>query len=247
MNRKNYAIAKGIIPAELRGKLLAFAKSKKHKWYSTFADQKSLDNFRRQVSVEVKGVIAELDAIVGRQAREINPQWCPRVYTILKSLPGGPRQAPHRDFTTQQIGCVAPIDLPGSAMICIHEPVSIATYGSGSYRPSMDNERILTIDPGDVLFFRGDLIHCGMAYTTTNIRIHCYLDRSGMESYYDTTEVLRFEEYYCKKCNKAFLTTKEHKKHEKTCKDCQCIVCLKDDFDGNEDTYTKHKKRKHLL
>jgi hypothetical protein len=34
----------------------------------------------------------------------------------------------------------------------------------------------LLLSRGDILFFRGDLIHAGSAYAEANVRLHMYLD-----------------------------------------------------------------------
>ena len=34
----------------------------------------------------------------------------------------------------------------------------------------------LTLDAGDIVIFRGDLIHSGAAYDTCNISLHLYID-----------------------------------------------------------------------
>jgi len=36
----------------------------------------------------------------------------------------------------------------------------------------------LSLSRGDVLLFRGDLVHAGSAYDDNNVRLHCYMDMS---------------------------------------------------------------------
>jgi hypothetical protein len=48
-------------------------------------------------------------------------------------------------------------------------------------------KRILLLNKGDVLFFRGDLIHAGASYTEENIRLHAYLDHHAVTRHPDRT------------------------------------------------------------
>lgn len=51
----------------------------------------------------------------------------------------------------------------------------------------------VTLNAGDVLLFRADLLHAGAAYDQSNIRVHCFLDRRA----YKRTEnkTYRMDEY----------------------------------------------------
>jgi len=46
----------------------------------------------------------------------------------------------------------------------------------------------LCLKAGDLLLFRADLIHSGAAFVEDNLRVHCFLDRKGIE---------RDEDYTC--------------------------------------------------
>lgn len=37
-------------------------------------------------------------------------------------------------------------------------------------------KQVIILNKGDILYFRGDLVHAGAAYAEDNYRIHCYLD-----------------------------------------------------------------------
>jgi hypothetical protein len=43
------------------------------------------------------------------------------------------------------------------------------------------------LQAGDVLLFRGDLVHAGSAYNAANVRLHCYLDAADVSRPPDMT------------------------------------------------------------
>ena len=49
-------------------------------------------------------------------------------------------------------------------------------------------EEEIPLNAGDVLVFRGDLIHAGAAYDARNVRIHCYIDSLSAPEPRDPTE-----------------------------------------------------------
>lgn len=51
----------------------------------------------------------------------------------------------------------------------------------------MKDEKRVNLDVGDVMLFRGDLIHSGSAYAKENIRLHAYLHISGIKRPRNTT------------------------------------------------------------
>lgn len=58
-------------------------------------------------------------------------------------------------------------DMPLSVIVACMPNTRLRVLSSGW--------RILVMQPGDVLFFRGDLCHHGMGYASVNARVHCHL------------------------------------------------------------------------
>jgi len=48
----------------------------------------------------------------------------------------------------------------------------------------------LTLNAGDMLIFRGDLVHGGAAFDKLNVRVHFYLDVPGEERTSNTTNYM---------------------------------------------------------
>jgi len=131
---------------------------------------------------------------------EIAPQLNPNTWVILKSLPGCQAQAAHTDYlpnddlkrtTDETIPLLAIISLmngtkidvwPNSIRLITKGPMLEGFHPKNSHTPVQsiktiqDNKKVEYLDKGDMLIFRGDLIHAGSAYDEENIRLHVYLD-----------------------------------------------------------------------
>jgi len=132
--------------------------------------------------------------------KEIAPTLEPNEWVILKSLPGCQAQAAHTDYipddrfkktTDETMPLLAIISLmngtkidvwPNSIHLITQAPL---LEGFHYKKPNTPHQLIggynLTkkveyLNKGDMLVFRGDLIHAGSAYDEENIRIHVYLD-----------------------------------------------------------------------
>jgi hypothetical protein len=138
------------------------------------------DRRRKQASVpsnlQKRGLIKEANAYLHKQY----PRLSPDSPVILKSTPGCQEQAAHCDYqpTKEMIlcdddnvpcGCIVP--LMEDATICIW-PSCINYEG----KEKKIEKEIVSLEAGDILVFRGDLVHAGSSYTKTNYRIHIFLD-----------------------------------------------------------------------
>jgi hypothetical protein len=97
-------------------------------------------------------------------------------WVVIRSLPGGSRQAPHLDFRPTLD--LAPLDVPrvpAGLIIATQENTRIHTWGWNRHVADMRDEEIIVLHSGDVLIFRGDLIHAGAGYSELNLRVHAYL------------------------------------------------------------------------
>jgi hypothetical protein len=112
----------------------------------------------------------------------IGPRRSATDYVLLHSLPGCAQQALHLDY--------GPADLSGTpdaypwAMLLALEPDTRLVVGDDAH-PFVTQH--VTLAPGDMLLFRGDLPHAGAAYSRDNIRLHAYIDVDGVKRRPDTT------------------------------------------------------------
>ena len=73
---------------------------------------------------------------------------------------------------------------------CPKNPVVITSLAGCQEQISTENfptKKIINLERGDALIFRGDLIHAGSAYEMDNVRLHCYLDVPGTKRNHDQT------------------------------------------------------------
>ena len=84
-----------------------------------------------------------------------------------------------------------PGNMPGAMMLSLQEDTRLYTYGWQSQGVLTSDEKVLTLGVGDLLLFRGDLVHAGAEYTQQNTRVHVYLDIKGIKRSSDTTNLLR--------------------------------------------------------
>ncbi|KAL3665165.1 hypothetical protein V7S43_009794 [Phytophthora oleae] len=115
-------------------------------------------------------------------------------WNVLKSLPGGPAQAPHRDFPVNMGDAFDFWDytqLPGSMMLAVQDDTILHGYGGWNRIAADLKEHVLIrLNRGDVIMFRGEFIHAGAGYDTTNIRIHCFLEPPAFQHAPNTTTIV---------------------------------------------------------
>lgn len=105
---------------------------------------------------------------------------------ILKSLPGCQRQLAHSDNLPDKKLAETIVlenwDQIPLAVVCSVEDSTIDIWDGainwiipGAIKKDIPRTTV-PLSPGDILVFRGDLIHGGSAYDEENIRVHFYLD-----------------------------------------------------------------------
>ena len=105
-------------------------------------------------------------------------------FVALRSFPGCQEQAAHQDFDTD-LPCFARAHVPLGVLVALQECTTLDVW-PGSHTATRTAERLkpivrhqIALGKGDVLIFRGDLVHAGSAYSRPNVRLHCYLDAEG--------------------------------------------------------------------
>jgi len=125
-------------------------------------------------------------------AKTYYPNHNPNSIVILTSLPGCDEQLAHCDYAPSTEFATVSDDMVPLGCIIALEPGTKLKIWPKSIRLSFMNNLIrsdfiesingpirpieIELNPGDVLVFRGDLVHAGSAYNTKNNRIHLYLD-----------------------------------------------------------------------
>jgi ectoine hydroxylase-related dioxygenase (phytanoyl-CoA dioxygenase family) len=105
-------------------------------------------------------------------------------FVLLRSLPGCTRQAAHTDYIpdTALLQCESE-KLPLLFLYALEDDTRLVVW-PGSHKVVQGRGRskepilpkVITIDAGDAILFRPDVVHAGAEYETENVRIHCYID-----------------------------------------------------------------------
>lgn len=140
------------------------------------------DRRRRQIDMPValsRGLTERLDTLVGGDRAATD-------FVILESRPDCQIQAAHTDYEPDApLRATTDDTVPLLAVIAL-QPATTLEVWPASHRlvrrtrltrvtPKIAR-RTVTLDAGDVIVFRGDLVHAGSPYTARNIRLHAYID-----------------------------------------------------------------------
>lgn len=133
------------------------------------------------------GVVASLQKF----CRVHFPQHEMRDPVVILSAAGCAEQIPHTDYDVGSFPQV-PNWVPWSVVLCVERTSRFVLWSyshkhvrsrSSSVCPGGVQDvarevarKDLTLHRGDVLFFRGDLVHAGAGYQLPNTRVHAYLD-----------------------------------------------------------------------
>lgn len=124
---------------------------------------------------------------VGQTAAKIVPTHTATAWRVLFSDAGCDEQSPHADFRpTDKLRRCRDQDFPLSMLIALMPETKLAVWPSsvgwmrdGQQFPIRAKKEVLNLEPGDVLVFRGDLVHAGAAYAKGNFRLFCFLQSGG--------------------------------------------------------------------
>lgn len=89
------------------------------------------------------------------------------------------RQPAHSDAPEPADGALAELhddDVPLSALLAIQPRTCLWVFPDGCPGTGGDGGVLLSLDEGDMLVWRGDLVHAGAGYAETHYRIHAYVD-----------------------------------------------------------------------
>jgi hypothetical protein len=139
------------------------------------------DRRRRQIDMPER-----LSALLRARLTEAAPGRMATDCVILESLAGCQIQAAHTDYVPNSALLDTNDDtVPLLAVFALQGGTRLDVWPESHRlvrRPRLTRHtpkvtrRTVELDAGDLIVFRGDLIHAGSAYTQHNLRIHTYLD-----------------------------------------------------------------------
>lgn len=123
-----------------------------------------------------------------------HPKLIPNSFVVLKSLAGCKSQLPHCDYVQNEsfnpstdgdvpLGCIVAIE-DNTTLDVWPKSINLSNADQDSLveNPDLPIEKVqLQLKKGDVLFFRGDLVHAGSSYDKTNHRVHFFLDNPSIK------------------------------------------------------------------
>ena len=112
-------------------------------------------------------------------------------WVILHSLPGCQEQDPHCDYPPSwQLGLTMESLVPCGIMVALMPKTTLSVWPYSSSLITLDpalikaspspimpyEKKVVSLSPGDVLIFRGDLVHAESAYSEDNFRLYGFAD-----------------------------------------------------------------------
>ncbi|ETI37074.1 hypothetical protein F443_16910 [Phytophthora nicotianae P1569] len=148
------------------------------------------DNFRQQSRVNPRSIVVVATRVeqgseggVYHAASWVGT-WCFLFHAFDTRGGGGSEQEPHQDYQESDLGRARehhPGGVPASMFFALEPDTKLRIY-VGCFTARNDSKaRVVEIPVGFCVLFRGDLIHNGMPYTTTNYRLRYYLSYAGMK------------------------------------------------------------------
>ena len=182
LQNPGYAIVHNVIPLDICDELRRLSLENKNPVVELFKGHTKTgtpipDDCRKQQDLDnaMKGVFLPVatqavHAALGTDYNINKP-------VTIKSLPGGVKQPPHKDFDPNRVSEWG--KGPGVAMIAAIDDGSFLYIRPNSIT-DMNEYRFedltrVEVCKGDILFFHGLATHGGGDYDRENIRIHCYL------------------------------------------------------------------------
>ncbi len=123
---------------------------------------------------------------------------CLDYFVLLRSLPGCERQLAHTDYIPdEELLTCSSEDRPLLCVLALEDKTKLIVW-PGSHKIINGRGRtmapiqpkILWLDAGDAVVFRGDLVHAGAEYTTENMRLHCYIDSKAVNRHPNRTYII---------------------------------------------------------
>ncbi len=186
MNTIGYVIHRGVFEINKETFDTIVAQTKKgRKIFNNAKKHKGNDGKRKQASFNPNDTISRtFIRNIENFAIEEYPDLDPCDFVILHSSAGCAEQLAHCDYEPSDEFHNEMGDKPMGCLVAIQDNTKLNVWPRSIYPKYRKNPEILQaiqkeciiLNTGDVLFFRGDLVHAGAAYDEDNYRIHCFLD-----------------------------------------------------------------------
>ncbi len=120
-------------------------------------------------------------------------------WVVLRSEPGCQPQRSHTDYLPEDVYQLSDDGIPLACVVaCMDEtyfdvwPGAIRCFDT---QPEKTFRHMrLKLNAGDMLVFRGDLVHGGAAFDKLNVRIHAYLDVRSVKRTNNATHYMDAQE-----------------------------------------------------
>ena len=181
LHTQGYTIMRGFVPAApaLYKAVSSYTEIHRMDPIFNFNAEARNDRKRRQINMPASMSRALREALsgAGRTATD---------FVILESLPGCQVQAAHVDYVPDE-ALLSTTDetVPLLAVIALQDDTTLEVWPQSHrlvrrtrltrHTPHVSRETV-ALAAGDVIVFRGDLIHAGSAYESHNLRLHAYID-----------------------------------------------------------------------
>ena len=133
---------------------------------------------RQRLPKRIRKVVSDAAAAV----RSVYPNLEVKVNgsVVLFSDAGCKQQSPHADYKPELLRGLPDAVAPHGVLVALEDDTTLDVWpGSHLTDESVPHVRVC-LNPGDVLLFRGDLVHAGSAYPDKeNVRLHCFADHVG--------------------------------------------------------------------
>ncbi|KAJ0392032.1 hypothetical protein P43SY_007294 [Pythium insidiosum] len=167
---KGYIVFQDTIPTPLAGSLL---NDDNKGWQNIFlgldVERQCMvyDDYRQQrelTTVQQDDLQATLQPIW----RLIYPDHSADTWVALRSLPGGCEQSPHLDFPPLMRKTIDSSETPVGLLLALQPNTMFISFGWNRYFAQKSDREEIHLNPGDLLLFRGDLIHAVSSSTSLN-------------------------------------------------------------------------------
>lgn len=176
---------------DITDSLLAEAKAKAAYSRRIFNRNEMNVNDGNRSQVNLKKCSAELEKFIETLNQfiltHISDELKPADWVAIRSKPGCQDQAAHTDYVPDlSLAMVQDSFMPLSVLVCLMPETTLNVWPSSIKLTSLTEEllskakvihcKVEKLEPGDILVFRGDLVHAGSSYENENIRLHAFLD-----------------------------------------------------------------------
>ena len=175
-----FLIASGI---DIAGEYEKCMIQKNDEMYQIFNSKHHNDHRRLQVPIKCDTLLTKIIQV----AKLYFPGYVLADPVILFSVAGCKEQRPHTDYnpysnyTMTPWGMIFAIEPDGAQFVVWPYSHKIIRRTGESFAPPQMKRTVINLSQGDVLFFRGDLVHAGASYDRDNMRIHAYIDPPFLE------------------------------------------------------------------